>query len=194
MREDVSSGRIPDYEKYDAVLVACFSVHPLVENLRDGEHVVTGIFEASVLTTLPLLNHSKDSWGIVTTGRFWEKHLSDGVDSFLGYPDHNGNGQSKNSQFAGVYSTGLDAGDFHKVTPEEVRAKLKEATTKLLNNGHVTCVVMGCGGMAGLEDIIRSTAVEVYGKEEADKMCIIDGVKAGIMQLEHTIRSKRVFL
>ena len=52
---------------------------------------------------------------------------------------------------------------------------------------------MGCGGMAGLEDIIRSTAIEEYGKADGDLVYIIDGVKAGIMQLEQMIRSKRAF-
>jgi Asp/Glu/hydantoin racemase len=87
----------------------------------------------------------------------------------------------------------LNAGDFHHVSPEEVRAKLKEATTQLLGAGNVTCVVMGCGGMAGLEDIIRSTAAEVYGKDRADALYIVDGVKAGVLQLEQTLRSKGAF-
>jgi Asp/Glu/hydantoin racemase len=127
-------------------------------------------------------------WGIVTTGKFWEDHLSDGVKKFLG--------QEKggvNHKFAGVYSSGLTAGDFHTVPPEKVKEKLKEATQKLLDQGQVNCVVMGCGGMAGLEDIIRSTAIEQYGKADGDLVYIIDGVKAGVMQLEQMIRSKRAF-
>lgn len=151
---------------------------------------MTGIFEASVMTALSLLPSPAylDRWGIVTTGKFWEDHLSNGVKSLLGQDP-----SDKNTRFAGVFSTGLNAGDFHSISPEEVKAKLKEATSQLLNLGNVACVLMGCGGMAGLEDIIRSTAVELYGKAEADRVYIIDGVKAGVMELEQAVRSKRAF-
>lgn len=178
-------------DKYDAVLVACFSVHPLVSKLLRYQHLaVTGIFEASILTALNLLPAPKfnDKWGIVTTGKFWEKHLSDGVKEFLGQEVN-----ETNHKFAGVFSTGLTAGDFHKVSPEEVRAKLREATQKLLNTGNVRCVVMGCGGMAGLEDIIRSTATETYGRAEGDRVFVLDGAKAGVMQLEGEIQSRQIF-
>lgn len=169
------------------MLVACFSVNPLVEVLGRWCPTVTGIFEAGIVSAEAVASlGSTESWGIVTTGKFWEKHLADGVDEF-----HRKHGGSENVGFAGVFSTGLNAGDFHVVDPEEVRAKLAEATTKLLGQGNVTRVVMGCGGMVGLEDIIRSTAATVYGKDRADKMLIIDGVKAGIVQLEHIARNKR---
>ncbi|CAM1509387.1 Fc.00g031260.m01.CDS01 [Cosmosporella sp. VM-42] len=189
--DDSELGKDLSSDKYDAVLVACFSVHCLVTKLMRYQHLaITGIFEASVLTSLSLLPtpRNPEQWGIVTTGKFWEKHLSDGVKNLLGQEV-----TSDNRKFAGTFSTGLNAGDFHHVSPEEVRAKLKEATKKLLSPGNVACVLMGCGGMAGLEDIIRETAVELYGKADGDRVYIIDGVKAGVMQLEQTIRSKRTF-
>ncbi|KAM0420940.1 hypothetical protein ACHAPT_011330 [Fusarium lateritium] len=180
-----------DSDKYDAVLVACFSVHCLVSKLTRYRHLaVTGIFEASILTALSLIPAPDDAgkWGIVTTGKWWEEHLSDGAKKFLGQ-----NRDGVNNKFAGVFSSGLTAGDFHTVPPEQVKEKLKEATKQLLSSGQVSCVVMGCGGMAGLEDIIRSTAVEMYGKADGNLVYIIDGVKAGVMQLEQMIRSKRAF-
>lgn len=151
---------------------------------------VTGIFEASVLTALSLIPAPEhgEKWGIVTTGKFWEDNLSNGVKSLLGQDS-----SSSNSRFAGVLSTGLNAGDFHTISPEEVRRKLKEATKQLLTKGNVACVLMGCGGMAGLEDIIRSTAVELYDKDKGDRVYIIDGVKAGFMQLEQVVRNKHAF-
>ncbi|PNY28213.1 Uncharacterized protein TCAP_01858 [Tolypocladium capitatum] len=175
---------------YDAVLVACFSVHPLVAGLavRFSGLPVTGIFEASVLSSLSLVVGT-ERWGIVTTGEFWEEHLGNGVGSFLGYEGTS----HDSSKFCGVYSTGLMAGDFHSVSPDDVKAKLKAATKRLLNAGNVTCVAMGCGGMAGLEDIIRSAAREEYGDERAARLYIIDGVKAGILQLHQTINNMRMF-
>ncbi|TQN63842.1 hypothetical protein CSHISOI_11579 [Colletotrichum shisoi] len=194
VRDLVNSGKL---DQYDGVLVACYSVHTLVEKLSRQFHTslaVTGIFEASVLTATALLPHSSTAsylsskWGVVTTGEFWEEHLSRGVTGYLGQRD-----QSENVKFGGVTSTGLMAGDFHHVSPAEVRAKLELATKRLLGSGDVRCVVMGCAGMAGLEDIIRNSAMDVYGETKGRQVFIVDGVKAGILQLEQTVRSRRLF-
>ncbi|KAF6827153.1 hydantoin racemase [Colletotrichum plurivorum] len=198
--KDIFAKGRPDY---DGVLVACYSVHNLVDAFtmwddpdrsRAQEAAVTGIFEASILASMSLLRQSSarfpvNKWGIVTTGKFWEEHLADGVRHYLGQAE----GAGDSAKFAGVVSTGLDAGDFHHVSPSEVKAKLEEATEKLLSKGDVGCVVMGCAGMAGLEEIIRATAVLLYGEELGNRVFIVDGVKAGIMQLEQTIRSRRLF-
>ncbi|KAK4216917.1 protein DCG1 [Rhypophila decipiens] len=192
-----SSGAL---KQYDAVLVACFSVHPLVERLGEldgsrGKLAVTGIFEASVLaslsliTTPPLNTVPARKWGIVTTGKYWEAHLTQGVSTFLGVDP-----RSPNDKFAGVETTGLDAGDFHGgVDPEFIRQKLSEATKRLLSKGAVECVVMGCAGMAGLDNIIRSAAIDKYGPEQGNQVLIIDGVKAGVGLLEQMVRNRRMF-
>ena len=188
-------------QNYDAILVACFSVHPLVTELSKllaaSKVHVTGIFEASLVTALTLLpaypfsaGASTKTWGIVTTGKFWEKHLTDGAAAFLGYAA----GGSKSSKFAGVFSTGLDAGDFHGgVSPEVIRAKLKEATKGLLSSSDVGCVVMGCAGMAGLEEIIREAARDQYGEEAGNRVFIVDGVKAGAGLLDQAVKNARLF-
>ncbi|KAG6013972.1 hypothetical protein E4U43_007019 [Claviceps pusilla] len=187
---------------YDAILVACFSVHALVPALsgRLPGVPVTGIFEAGVLAALSLLGPS-EKWGIVTTGEFWERHLGEGVDAFLGIRGR-GRGRGcgaaaaagvEHTKFAGVFSSGLTAGDFHTVSASEVREKLGAAARRLLASGEVGCVVMGCGGMAGLEDIIRSAAVEVYDESRAKSLYIVDGVRAGILQLHQTVHGRRMF-
>ncbi|CAH0017966.1 unnamed protein product [Clonostachys rhizophaga] len=182
-------------DQYDAVLVACFSVHTLVPRLPALTSAsVTGIFEASILTAQLLLQpYTDQKWGIVTTGKFWEDHLAAGVRSFFGQAPREDAGQGS-SNFAGVFSTGLTAGDFHRVPQEEVDAKLREATGKLLRSGDVRCVVMGCGGMAGLERVIRSTAAELIGEDFARGLYVVDGVRAGVLQLEQLVRSKQVFV
>lgn len=195
------NGKLADY---DAVLVACYSVHPLVHRLaREGPHLaVAGIFEASVLAALSLLGppplaggegelEEGDAriWGVVTTGKFWEAHLGDGVRHFLGQAREEGN-----FKFGGVESTGLNPGDFHGgVDPAVVRQKLKEATLRLLSKGPVECVVMGCAGMAGLEDIIRDATKEKYGEEAAQELFVVDGVLAGVGLLEQTVRHRTMF-
>ncbi|KAI8948846.1 hydantoin racemase [Xylaria longipes] len=181
--------------QYDGIVVACFSVHPLVSELQSHSRnsvsgtAVTGIFEASVLAAISLLRPGQ-KWGIVTTGKFWEAHLSDGVGAFLGAKTT----QDGNAKFAGVESTGLNASDFHHgVDPAVVRHKLKTATKRLLGAGDVTVVVMGCAGMAGLEEIIREAASEEQGDEFAyEKLHVIDGVRAGIMQVDYMIRNQRL--
>ncbi|TDZ36482.1 Uncharacterized protein C8035_v008264 [Colletotrichum spinosum] len=181
-------------QDYDGVLVACYSVHSLVEELSRLYHdslVVTGIFEASILTATSLLPQTgvpSSTWGVVTTGEFWEKHLSHGVMAYLGQGE-----QSENGKFGGVTSTGLTAGDFHHVSATEVKSRLDQATQRLLKSGNVRCVVMGCAGMAGLEEIIRSTAVDLYGQDMGSRISVVDGVKAGILQIEQTVRSRRLF-
>ncbi|KAG5925018.1 hypothetical protein E4U42_004494 [Claviceps africana] len=173
---------------YDGILIACFSVHTLVPELSERFGInVTGIFEASILTALSLLRPS-ERWGIVTTGEFWERHLCDGVNAVLGI-----RGTVEHTKFAGVFSSGLTAGDFHTMSPAEVSEKLGFAARRLLMSGNVTCVVMGCGGMAGLEDIVRSAAVDVYNESKAKSLYIIDGVKAGVLQLHQTIMGGQTF-
>lgn len=187
------------------ILVACYSVHPLVRLLSaaNPDIAVVGIFEASVLTSLSLLSTAPvpGRWGIVTTGPFWEEHLGKGVEEFLlGTAE-----RARNEKFAGVFTTGLNAGDFHKAGPDEVKSRLRQATGKLLDagsgssqaetpgKGAVECVVMGCAGMAGLEDLIREVAIEKYGDEKGRRLYIIDGVKAGIGVLMNMIESRKLF-
>ncbi|KAL6690955.1 Asp/Glu/hydantoin racemase [Trichoderma pleuroticola] len=186
-------------EGYDAVLVACFSVHPLVKQLAHSlkPTPVIGIFEASILTSLSLVplvekenEKEQQQWGIVTTGAFWEAHLSDGVAAFLGQPLSQ---SISDYRFAGVYSTGLNAGDFHTISQEQINVRLREATKRLLSSGNVTCVVMGCGGMGGLQDMIRDIIVQEYGRDRAKDVSIVDGVQAGVLQLQQTVLSRRVF-
>lgn len=162
----------------------------MVTRLYDfGALSITGIFEASISTAQLLLRpHSNEKWGIVTTGKFWEDHLTAGVKSFLGQEQN-----TTNRNFAGVFSTGLNAGDFHEVPEEQVTARLQDATRRLFQSGNVKCVVMGCAGMAGLERVIRSTATEMLGEEAAKGVYVVDGVKAGILQIEQMVQSKRIF-
>ncbi|KAH7634101.1 Asp/Glu/hydantoin racemase [Sordaria sp. MPI-SDFR-AT-0083] len=182
----------------DAVLVCCFSDHPLVKRLiSDFPSIplsVTGIFEAATLTSLSLLTGPTKKWGIVTTGKFWEDHLITGVHEFLGYAADGEEGYPKNWKFAGVQTTGLNAGDFHGDIPqEEIDDRLVEATKKLLQAGDVECVVMGCAGMAGLEQIIRRTAIEEYGEESGKKVMVVDGVRAGVGLLAEMVKNRRMF-
>ncbi|KAG0652613.1 dcg1 [Hyphodiscus hymeniophilus] len=179
--------------EYDAFLVACYSVHPLVGFIR-GElekagtraHVM-GIFEASVLTALSILPPSSHNgrFGIVSTGKYWEKSLSDGVADFLGTGS-----TTKNTRFAAVSTTGLNAEQLHSMPKKEVEDRMKKAVRSLMEeNGDVSVIILGCAGMAGLDDVVREALVEKYGEKVGNNMHILDGVKCGIGMLENLLRT-----
>ncbi|KAG9232832.1 Asp/Glu/hydantoin racemase [Amylocarpus encephaloides] len=176
--------------QYDAFLVACYSVHPLVGILRAkvAPHVhVTGIFEASISTSLSLLpmesEKKRSKFGIVSTGTYWEKALSDGVKDFLQVDDF------KNCRrFKGVETTGLNASELHTAPPELVRRKMMEATKRLVKDRDVKIICLGCAGMAGLDSIVREALTEELGND-GRQVHILDGVKAGVALLEGLLRA-----
>jgi len=174
--------------KHDGFLVACYSKHPLVPILKGEEAVrsackpVTGIFEASVSTSLQII-HPDEKFGIVSTGKVWEQILSGAVEEFLG------TGSEVSKRFSGVETTGLNATDLHDAPPEEVRKRMKDAVKRLLKKGKIGAICLGCAGMAGMDKMVREACVEELGDEDGNKVRIIDGVIAGVAWLEGTVRS-----
>ena len=213
---------IPLLAHHDAFLVACYSQHPLVSQLkhecaklkREATHgesqarkYVTGIFEASVLASLGLLNSDLNvdyektagdgeddsrgplpsAFGIVSTGKVWEEALKTAVEEFIGVPS-----SIDNSRFAGCETTGLNASELHDLDPEEVRARMMDATKRLLRRGKISstehdtvvsrvrAICLGCAGMVGLDEAVRTACVEELGEERGKDVYIVDGVKAGV--------------
>jgi Asp/Glu/hydantoin racemase len=175
-------------DNYDGFLVACYSKHPLVPLLKvepaiqAGRKPVTGIFEASVSTSLQLI-HPDEKFGIVSTGKAWEAILSDAVVDFLG------TGSVASKRFAGVETTGLNATDLHDAPADEVRKRMKDAVKRILNKGRVGAVCLGCAGMSGMDAMVREACIEQLGEEEGNKVKIVDGVVAGVAWLEGAVRS-----
>ncbi|KAK6503037.1 hypothetical protein TWF481_008072 [Arthrobotrys musiformis] len=165
---------IPLLPHHAGFVVACYSEHALVPLLRQyTKRPVVGIFEASI--THALLLKGPGGWGIVTTGKIWEDLLSIGVGNFVG---EEGNG------FEGVESTGLNADELHSLGHEEVKRKIGDAVVRLVGRGDVRVICLGCAGMAGLDDAVTK-ALGPLGKS----VYIVDGVKAGVMQVDSMIRS-----
>jgi Asp/Glu/hydantoin racemase len=140
--------------------VACYSVHPLVSEIRERVHPsvhVTGIFEASITTAMAMLpqrwrtysllgnDEGYRTFGIVSTGSYWKESLSQGVMEFLGTPGD----ESECHEFQGVETTGLTAGELHTSNQEDVRHRVKEATKRLVQDHTCSVVCLGCAGMAG---------------------------------------------
>ncbi|KIX00258.1 uncharacterized protein Z518_10397 [Rhinocladiella mackenziei CBS 650.93] len=197
---------IPLLAHHDAFLVACYSEHPLVPLLKrecaaltgsatsgtqcqSARKHVTGIFEASILSCLSLLTEKEDGFGIVSTGKVWEEALPSAVESFLGIPSPGVSvGASPAGRFHGCETTGLNASELHDLPTEEVREKMMDATKRLLGRGapvegsgsKVKAICLGCAGMVGLEEAVRSACGEELGPDAGKEVHIVDGVKAGV--------------
>lgn len=175
-------------ENHDGFLVACYSQHPLVLKLKSEPAIkatgkpVAGIFEASVAMSLQLIAPG-ERFGIVSTGKVWEVILTEAVMDFLGTGP-----SAASKRFAGVETTGLNATELHDAPADEVRRKMKEATKRLLRKGYVGAVCLGCAGMVGMDEMVRSAAVEELGEEKGSGLRIVDGVKAGVVWLEGAVR------
>ena len=110
------------------------------------------------------------------------------------------------NRFAGVQTTGLTASQLHTIDPAEVARRMKEATKRLLlssssvsssstgdKHGHVVrsevgVICLGCAGMVGMESVVREACIDVLGPEAARRICVVDGVLAGVGVLEGLIR------
>ncbi|CAI6340868.1 unnamed protein product [Periconia digitata] len=175
-------------DQHDGFLVACYSKHPLVPQLKSESAVkssrkpVTGIFEASVGYSLQVI-HPDEKFGIVSTGKVWEQILSEAVEDFLG------TGSEASKRFAGVETTGLNATDLHDAPAEEVRRRMKSAVKRLLSKGKVGAICLGCAGMAGMDTMVREACVEELGPDDGNRVRIVDGVVAGVAWLEGAVRS-----
>ncbi|KAI9701372.1 MAG: hypothetical protein M1820_006463 [Bogoriella megaspora] len=176
---------------HDGFLVACYSQHPLVPMLKEEEIIkkskkhVTGILEASVGFSL-LAIAPNEAFGIVSTGKIWEELLPKAVGAFLNAGER-GHGLER---FGGVETTGLDAVELHDASPEEVKAKMTQATKRLIGARSIGAICLGCAGMAGLDKIVREACIEELGIERGSKVAIVDGVQAGIGFLEAALRAE----
>lgn len=175
--------------QYDGYLVACFSKHPLVPILKGELAIlkerkpVTGIFEASVSTSLQII-HPDEQFGIVSTGKVWERIFSEALVDFLG------TGSEASKHFAGVETTGLNATDLHDAPSEEVRKRVKDAVKRLLKKGRVGAICLGCAGMSRMNEMVREACIEELGDIDGGRVRIVDGVQAGVAWLEGAVRSR----
>lgn len=184
---------VPLLAAHDAVLVACYSPHPLVDALRAEitkrsdrfPKPVIGILEASVTAALNVLE-SKEAFGVVSTGKVWEHLIGARIGEMLGATPTSASGANDSAPFrtpifAGVETTGLNATELHDADQDLVKNKVQEATRRLVQGEQkVRTVVLGCAGMAAMEEWIREVVdARTY---------VIDGVRAGVAALQSTLR------
>ena len=140
-------------------MVACFSAHPLVPVLRE----ITASPVISILEAPLLLGSSLGGRiGIITTSRRWELLLARDVTSV----------NLSNLNLAGVVSSGMATSELHDLPIDQVRKVLGEVSKKrLVEERQADVIVLGCAGMAGLEDAIASAC---------DGVTVLDPVKCGL--------------
>ena len=150
---------------FDGILVCCFSDHPLVYELRQNCVIpVLGIFEAAIEDA----TSSAGRFGIVTTARSWETILMQSVRD-LHY----------DQRCAGIRATGLSVLDLAALPRNEVIETIK-ASIDLLRESGATSIILGCAGMAGMENSI--------GALLPSEIRLIDGVRSGLNCLKGSIQ------
>ncbi|KAJ3055232.1 hypothetical protein HK097_011115 [Rhizophlyctis rosea] len=200
---------LPDpIEHYAAIIVGCYSPHPLVPALRTAlrSHptypsvpVIAGIFESSLYAALQL----GSTFGIVTTGTQWEDIMMKGI------PEPGG---VVGSRCVGVRGTGigvleLESGgdgakemnctDYADNVDRMYRILLGKALELIACGAEV--ILLGCAGMSLWRERIQTgvwDALQVQsrklGQERAVYVPVVDGVKAAIEQAAAMCRMNKV--
>ncbi|KAI0076523.1 hypothetical protein K474DRAFT_1226439 [Panus rudis PR-1116 ss-1] len=164
---------------YNALLVACYSPHPLTDLLREWTDVpVLNIFEASLLQAKAL----KLPYAIVTTGGYWEQVLTEGAKMFLTGSRYTIATGAILEDFVGVKSTGLTAVELHSTPKRTVDRLISRATAELVARG-ARAIILGCAGMSGMNEAVTEGAAA-----EGARVIIVDGVRAGIVLLEGMVK------
>lgn len=152
-------------EDFDAVLVACYSDHPLTKVLREElDQPVVGIMEASLFVARTLGSR----FGIIATCDRSRYSLEDGVRQygFSGF-------------CAGVKACGLGVLELKTRPENEVLASMCHAAKELVAQGADT-LTLGCAGMTKLKPAVE--------KAVGADVQVVDGVLAGVHHLVGILR------
>jgi len=174
-------------DAYDGFLGACYADHPIVRLLQSyvfGKPVV-GIFDASILAAMHL-TQPESKFGILTTGYPFEELLGDGVKQLLNNMSHASNDPLL--RFAGVAASGVGAEDLGPDVKERARAKVMEATTRLVRSGDVSVLCVGGVILAGMEPWIREACVIELGGIKGREVKIVEQLTAGMIVLDALLR------
>lgn len=84
--------------------------------------------------------------------------------------------------YVGTETTGLNADELHATAKDDVDARMRAATKRVVQRG-ARAVCLGCAGMAGMDAVVRQGCVEELGEEEGQRVKIVDGVVSGVRWL-----------
>jgi Asp/Glu/hydantoin racemase len=153
--------------KYDAMLVACFRHHPLIQMLREEFEIpVVGIMEASLVVGRTLGGRV----GILATGKrsalaHWEAVRRYGFGEAC----------------VGVRAAELGVLDLERLPREQVLARMVEVARQLVEIDRVDVITLGCAGMTDMTVAVEE-AIGPLGVR------VVDGVVAGLHHLVGIVR------
>ena len=151
---------------HDAILVACYSNHPLIGMLREEFDLpVIGIMEASLLIARTL----GSKIGIVATSQ-----------RSVGMHQSSVKAYEMEGYIAGIEACNLGVLDLERKPRDEVLGILRNVSRKLVAQG-AEVLTLGCAGMTDMK-----LAVEEAVKDEGVQ--VVDGVVAGVQYLVGVVR------
>lgn len=163
-----------DFTKYDGILVACYSDHPLVYSLATyTKKPVLGIMHATLLYSYA--NASFTNLIILTSTSGWLPLLDEALIKFAGA------GSFPTAKFH--KSAALDVLVLNLSDPVEF-ANISQRVLSILNAAErpIDCVLLGCAGMAGLDKKLL---------DHFPGIVFIDSVKAGVNFLTASINLRQ---
>lgn len=151
--------------QHDGFLVACYSDHPLIHSLaRHTSRPVLGIMQATLLYSMA--RPAGRLLAVLTSTSGWNALLDEAIVKF------GGSGTFPAQRF--VKTSALDVGVLalsDTVHFAVIRAKV---AALLKENPALDCVLLGCAGMAGLDERLG---------QEFGEVKFVDSVKAGVLFL-----------
>lgn len=163
--DDILPKKLLDH--HDGFLVGCYSDHPLIESLASHTHKpVLGIMHATLLYAYA--NPAFNRLIIITSTEGWVKLLDDAITRFAGV------GSFPYLKFQ--KTAALDVLVLNLSDPQEFLQICTRVRWILDLNASspIDCVLLGCAGMAGLDDKLH---------EEFPNVRFVDSVKAGVQFL-----------
>ncbi|KDN37153.1 hypothetical protein K437DRAFT_259912 [Tilletiaria anomala UBC 951] len=162
----------------DAILIACFSDHPLTSVLRRRERSPQGrarpvmnILEAAVIQSLTF----GVSFGVITTTEDLVPDIEMGIASVLG--------SAKSSRYVGTRACGITAIQLKTLPKADITPKVQRVAQELVEDG-AQVLVLGCSGMDDMTEKVQYAAIKAGMRE---KVYVVDSVKAGMNLLASTI-------
>lgn len=150
---------LPLISQYDAVLISCFSNHGSVRALREAvTKPVMHIMEAAILQAIPL----GGKYSIITGSDQWRLILEESVHC-IGL-------HKKCASVRSVDMTSLATVNFDK---NEIVKRILEASRMAIRDDKAEVIILGCAGLAGLQEIISDQL----------KVPVLDPVRSGICVL-----------
>ncbi|GAA6008722.1 hypothetical protein JCM11491_003411 [Sporobolomyces phaffii] len=172
--------KVRAFDEFDGFLVCCFSDHPLQHMIREhlgaaSDKLCVGMFESGIAQALMVSRQ----FGIVSTAKDFGPLLQKGVTAFLG--------AAASDRFVGSEMSGVQVEQLRDPARRaEVERRIKESSAAVAARGADT-ILMGCGGMSGMEQLVRD-GVKEAGLPEVK---VLDAALAGLVFLAGMISAAR---